>query len=43
MGRALLEFGEVLDRLQGALRAEEALDVHAAQRRRVDTVPELLP
>src|SRR5260370_5983530 len=33
---ALLEFGEVLDRLQGPLRAEQALDIDTAQRRRVD-------
>ena len=42
VGGALLELGEVLDRLQRALRAEEALDVHAAQRGRVDAVAELL-
>ena len=40
--RALLELREVLDALQRALRAEEALDVDAAQRRRVDAVAELL-
>ena len=38
----LLELGEVLDRLQRPLRAEQPLDVHAAQRRRVDPVAELL-
>src|SRR5262249_9276375 len=36
VGGALLELREVLDRLERALRAEEALDVHAAQARRVD-------
>src|SRR5260370_8295386 len=42
VGRALLEFGEVLDRLQTALRAEQTLDVDAAQRCGLDPVPELL-
>jgi hypothetical protein len=42
VGGALLELGEVLDRLQRALRAEQALDVDAAQRRRVDAMAELL-
>jgi hypothetical protein len=42
VGGALLKLGEVLHRLEGALRPEEALDVHAAQRRGVDPVPELL-
>ena len=32
IGGALLEFGEILDRLQGALRAEEPLNVQAAKR-----------
>jgi hypothetical protein len=36
IGCALLEFGEILDRFQGALRAEQPLDVHAAERRRND-------
>src|SRR5262249_53775153 len=36
VGGALLELREVFDRLERALRAEEALDVHAAQARRVD-------
>ena len=39
---ALLELGEVFHGLQRALRAEEPLDVHAAQRRRVDAVPVLV-
>ncbi len=39
---ALLELGEVLDRLERALRAEQPLDVHAAERRRVDPMAELL-
>jgi hypothetical protein len=38
VGRALLELGEVLDRLERALRAEQPLDVDTAQRRRVDAV-----
>ena len=38
IGSALLEFGEILDRFQGALRAEEPLDVHAAERRRIDAM-----
>ncbi len=42
VGGPLLELREVLDRLQRALRPEEALDVHAAQRRSVDAVTELL-
>ncbi len=33
---AMLEFGEILDRLQGPLRAEQALDIDTAQWRRVD-------
>ena len=36
VGAALLEFGEVLDRFHDALRAEEPLDVHAPERRRID-------
>src|ERR1700730_1282194 len=36
IGCTLLEFGEILDRFQGALRAEQPLDVHAAERRRID-------
>ena len=42
VGGALLELGEVLDGLQGPLRPEEPLDVHAAQGRRLDAVAELL-
>src|SRR5690606_38483050 len=42
VGRALLELGEVLDGLEGALRAEQALDVHAAQARGVDAMAERL-
>ena len=42
VGGPLLELGEVLDGLQRALRAEQALDVHAAQRRRVDAVAVLV-
>jgi hypothetical protein len=33
---------EVLDGLQRALQAEQPLDVHAAQRRRLDPMAELL-
>jgi hypothetical protein len=36
VGAALLELGEVLDALQGALRSEESLDVDAPQRGGVD-------
>src|SRR6266478_5128446 len=39
---ALLEFGEILDRLQGTLRPEEPLNVNAAERHRLDAVAELL-
>src|SRR6202011_6051463 len=42
IGSALLEFGEILDRLQGTLRAEQPLDVHAAQRYRREAVTEPL-
>src|SRR5712692_6753803 len=42
IGGALLEFGEILDRLQGTLRAEEPLSVQAAERHRPDAVAELL-
>ena len=42
IGGPLLELGEVLDRFQGPLRAEQALDVHAAQRGHIDPVPILL-
>jgi hypothetical protein len=42
VSRALLELGEVLDAAQGALRAEAALDVHAAQARGIDAVAEPL-
>ena len=40
--RALLELGEILDGLQGPLRPEEALDVDAPQRGRLDAAAELL-
>ena len=40
--RALLELGEVLDRLERALRAEEPLDIHSAQRGRINAMPVLL-
>jgi hypothetical protein len=40
IGRALLEFGEILDRLQRSLRSEQPLDVQAAQRNRFDAVAE---
>src|SRR5207302_2930445 len=39
---ALLELGEVLDRLHNALRAEQALHVDAAQGRRFDAMAEFL-
>jgi hypothetical protein len=42
VGRALLEFGEVLDGLERSLRAKEPLDIHAAKGRRVDSMAELL-
>src|SRR5439155_26858354 len=42
VGGALLELGEVLDGLERALRAEQALDVHAAQARGLDAPAELL-
>ena len=42
VGGTLLELGEVLDGLQRPLRAEQPLDVHPAQRRRVDAVAERL-
>jgi hypothetical protein len=42
VGRALLEFREVLDRLQTALRAEQSLDIDAAQRCGLYPAPELL-
>src|SRR5207253_7102548 len=42
IGGALLELGEVLDGLQPPLRAEEPLDVHPPQGRRLDPVAELL-
>src|SRR5215468_7373839 len=38
----LRELREVFNRLQCALRSEQALDIDAAQRRRIDAVPELL-
>src|SRR5262249_17413252 len=40
VGGPLLELGEVLDRLQRSLRAEQPLDVDAAQRRGVNAVTE---
>src|SRR5262249_47227967 len=42
IGGALLELGEVLDALQRTLRAEEALDVDAAKRRRIDPMAVLV-
>ena len=42
VGGPLLELGEVLDGLQRPLRAEQPLDVHAAQRGRVDAVAVLV-
>src|SRR5215470_5059312 len=42
VGGPLLEFGEVLDALQTALRAEKPLDIDAAQRWCLDSVAELL-
>ena len=42
IGRPLLELREVLHAPQRPLRAEKPLDVHAAQRRRVEPVAELL-
>src|SRR5215469_4572827 len=42
IGRALLEFGEVFDRLQGPLRPEKPLHVQAAKRDRLDAVAEPL-
>ncbi len=40
IGGALLELGEILDRLQGTLRAEQPLNVDTAQRDRLDAVAE---
>jgi CheY-like chemotaxis protein len=42
LGGPLLELREVLDALQGPLRTEQPLDVHAAQRGRIQAVAELL-
>jgi len=42
VGGALFELGEILDRLQGTLGAEEPLNVHAAEREGFDAVAELL-
>ena len=42
VGGPLLELGEVFDARQRPLRAEQPLDVHAAQGRRIDAVAELL-
>ena len=38
----LLELGEILDRLESPLRTEQPLDVHAAERRRVDPMAKFL-
>src|SRR5207244_8017715 len=40
IGGALLEFGEILDRLERPLRAKEPLNVQAAQGYRLDAVAE---
>ena len=42
VSRPLLKLGEILDALQRPLGAEQPLDVHAAQRRRIKAVPEFL-
>src|SRR5713101_4922456 len=42
IGRALLELGEILDRLQGTLRTEEPLNVYAAERHCADAMAEPL-
>ena len=39
---ALLELSEVLDAAERALRSEQALDLDAAKRRRIDAMPERL-
>src|ERR1039458_10749489 len=42
VGGSLFELSKVLNRLQGPLRTEEALNVHAAQGRRLDAMSKLL-
>src|SRR5258708_22554225 len=42
IGGALLELSEILDRLQGTLRAEQPLNVHAAERHRAYAMAEPL-
>ncbi|MFC6979570.1 hypothetical protein [Microbulbifer taiwanensis] len=42
IGGALLKLGEILDAFQGALGTEQALDIDAAQGRRIDAVAVLL-
>src|SRR4029077_8597496 len=42
IGSALLELGEILDRLQGTLRAEQPLNVQATERQRLCAVTEPL-
>ena len=42
ISRPLFELGKVLDALQCPLRAEQALDIHAAQSGRIDAMAELL-
>src|ERR1700691_6361975 len=42
IGGALLELGEILDRLEGSLRAEQPLNVHAAERHGLEAVTEPL-
>src|SRR5262249_46966788 len=42
VGGPLLELGEVFDGLQRTLRTEETLDIHAAERRGLDAMAELL-
>ena len=42
VGGALLELGKVFHRLERSLGAEQPLDIHAAQRRRVDAVAMLV-
>ena len=42
IGGPLLKLGKVLDCLERPLRAEETLDIHAPQRRRIEAMPEVL-
>src|SRR5262245_49676892 len=42
VGGALLKLSEIFDASERSLRAEQTLDVHATQGRRVDTMTELL-